>query len=211
MTDSKEKEVPQHFEIPRIKSAQAMLRTGNLEKLEPIAEHNDAVWRLYEGEVNSNIVSMVSDINKTQKQIRVLEEKLRKQETALYTYIIEHADELKKANMLSYDEYNNITLRLNKDTLQEFYKWFGKDAVISIFENIMPKDKGAQMRIIKFLTEHGYNAKDFLAYSNYKISDALKKLKSSIDPNEQKMFSELADNFKEGIIIRVSAKDPQTE
>jgi|GEM_PF-4829019 len=209
MVDSKDKP---NFVTPSFKEVQELIRKNpNSEEIKKIARQNDRAWfSLQEGnKVISNIIEQVSNINKIQDLIKKLESELRAKEHELSAYINENEDKLIRDKILSYDEYNNITVRLNKKTIG--FNLLDKDIVISIYKNIFPIDKGAQKRVLEILKKYGFDLRDFLTYSNFKISDVLKDLKSSPDPKDNELYSKVSSYVHEVIVTRVSTKEPKED
>jgi len=209
MVDSKDKP---NFAIPRLKEVQELIRNNpNSQALRDLVTQNDRAWfSLQEDNKGiSNIIEQVVKINNIQDQIKELEKKRKEEENKLSAYIKENEDKLRKDGILSYDEYNNITVRLNKKTIG--FNPLSKDIVISIYLNIFPIDKGAQKRVLEILKENGFDLKDFLTYSNFKISDALKDWKFSIDPKNNKLYSKVSNYVREGVVTRVSMKEPKED
>ncbi|MGC8647254.1 MAG: hypothetical protein ACP5SA_00335 [Candidatus Micrarchaeia archaeon] len=189
-----------NFEIPSRRSTAALLRT-NKEKLEEIARKNDMAWEAFSNPV-AKIANLLRDACEMQNEIKIKEEKFKE----LKEKIIEEmgANEELFKNFISYDEYNNVTISFNKDTLKELYPILGNDVVISLFENIMPLDKAAQKTVLDILIKQfGYKYSDFTTISNFKISDVLKKIKSEDFDSFTNLFLDLID---ENTVIRLTVK-----
>ncbi len=189
-----------NFEIPSRRSTAALLRT-NKEKLEEISRKNDMAWEAFSNPV-AKIANLLRDAYEMQSEIKIKEEKFKE----LKDKIIEEigANEELFNDFISYDEYNNMTISFNKDTLKELYPLLGNDVVISVFENIMPLDKAAQKTVLNILIkELGYKYSDFTTISNFRISDVLKRIKSE----DLKRFTDLFfDLIDENTVIRLTVK-----
>jgi len=189
-----------NFEIPSRRSTAALLRT-NKEKLEEISRKNDMAWEAFSNPV-AKIANLLRDAYEMQSEIKIKEEKFKE----LKDKIIEEigANEELFKDFISYDEYNNMTISFNKDTLKELYPLLGNDVVISVFENIMPLDKAAQKTVLNILIkELGYKYSDFTTISNFRISDVLKRIKSE----DLKRFTDLFfDLIDENTVIRLTVK-----
>ncbi len=190
------------FEIPSRKEVSRLLRKND-SRLNTIAENNDRAWETLSNPV-TEIIGLLSDTVNLQSEIKEKEEIFKKKKNEILAIVKNNEGAFK--DLISYDEYGNMTISFKRETLKELYPVLGVDVVLTIFENIIAKDKKAQMKVVSILKEFGHDYNEFVTISPYKISAVLKDMKlneKNMKPNEKEAFERLFDLVDENTVIRL--------
>ncbi|MGC8670099.1 MAG: hypothetical protein ACP5TL_03040 [Candidatus Micrarchaeia archaeon] len=180
------------FIVPSRRSSSALLRK-NSQKLNEIAENNDRVWKEVLNPVADVVVRLRNAIM-LQQEIKDKSEIFRKQKEEILEEIIENPDSFKK--FISKDEDGKMTLSFKQENLNELSSILGSNVKLIISEYFVSKDEKSLNEILGLLKEFNYEKNDFLTLSQYKISDALNKIKSKQSDKFDK-FLELVDKRTE--------------
>ncbi|MGC8651947.1 MAG: hypothetical protein ACP5UH_01705 [Candidatus Micrarchaeia archaeon] len=201
--------VEEKFIILPPKQVRSMLRK-HPEELAKIANSNDQHWAaLPENKAFSiqlHLVKLVSQAATIQARIKKDEAAFAALKADIMSFIQENKSFFESSGVLSYDRYGNMTVKLSKTTLNKnLHNLLGADALMSVFENIMPVDKEAQKIVLQILVEELHMThQDFMAVSNFKISDVLKRLEASPDKAQRAVFDTVSGMVRKEKVARLT-------